>query len=173
MRTLLTTLEIEKNNGLCRVTNCRLLYVTDDLVTYDVFRSRTSRSTPLWKLFIQIKLLELELRYQLIVIHFLGTIMMRQGTDGLSRGVYMQTLASHTSNGFIPLLWRDAPESSTILDWTISTLPPIFPTFTSWLFQTDFSNWSKSPMIGHSVLRCISPSFARQEILQALASWVE
>ena len=28
-------------------------------------------------------------------------------------------------------------------------------------------------MIGHSALWCISPSFARQVILQALASWVE
>ena len=140
MRTLLTTLEIEKNNGLCRVTNCRLLYVTDDLVTYDVFRSRTSRSTPLWKLFIQIKLLELELKYQLIVIHFSDTIKMYQGNDRLSRGVDMQTLALQNSNGCISFLWRAAPESPATLNWVISTLPQIFPTSPSWLFQTDFSN---------------------------------
>ena len=46
MRTLLSTLEIEKENGLGRVTNRRLLYLTDNMVTYDVFRRRTSKSTP-------------------------------------------------------------------------------------------------------------------------------
>ena len=30
--------------------------------------------------------------------------MIDQGTDGLSRGIDMQTLASHTSNGLVPLL---------------------------------------------------------------------
>ena len=52
MCTLITTLEIEKNNGLVRVINRRLLYITANMVTYDVFRSGTSKSTPLWKLFL-------------------------------------------------------------------------------------------------------------------------
>ena len=43
MRTLITTLEIEKNDGLGRVTNRRLLYLTDNMVTYDVFRRETSK----------------------------------------------------------------------------------------------------------------------------------
>ena len=129
-----------------------MLYVTEYMVAYDVFRSETSKSTPLWKLFLQIKLLKLEIKFQLIVIHYPGTIVMRQGTDGLSRGVDIQILASHNSNGFIPLLWRAAPESPATLYWVISTLPPIFPTSTSWLFQTDFSKWSRSIMIGYSVL---------------------
>ena len=173
MRTLLSTLENEKQNGLGRVTNRRLLYLTDNMVTYDVFRRGTSKSTPLWTLFLRIKLLELELKCHVQVIHVPGTTMIAQGTDGLSRGVGMQTLASNPSNGLIPLLWRAAPGTPSILHWALTTLPPIFPTSTPWLYQTDFSDWSRSPMIGRSVLWCLSPSFARQGFLQAIASWIE
>ena len=85
----------------------------------------------------------------------------------------MQTLASQTSNGLIPLLWRSAPGSTSILHWALSKLPEIFPTPTPWLCQTDLSDWSRSRMICRLVYWCVSPSFARQAILQALASWVE
>lgn len=76
------------------------------MVTYDVFRKGTSTSTPLWLLFLKIKLLELELQCTLQVIHIPGTNMIEQGTNGLSQGFYMQSLGSHKSNSLIPLLWH-------------------------------------------------------------------
>ena len=127
----------------------------------------------MWTLFLRIKLLELELRCHIQVIHVPGTTMIVQGTDGLSRGVNMQNLASHPSNGLIPLLWRAAPSNPNVLRWALPNLPPILSTFSSWTYQTDFSNWSKSCMISQPVLWCLSPSFARQGFLQALESWVE
>ena len=68
IRTLLTILEVERGNGLGRITNRRLLYLTDNMVTYDIFRRGTSTSTPLWTLFLRIKLLELELSCHIQVI---------------------------------------------------------------------------------------------------------
>ena len=62
----------------------RLLYFTDNMVIYDVFRKGSSKSTPQWALFLRIKLLELELQCTLQVIHVPGTAMIKQGTDGLS-----------------------------------------------------------------------------------------
>ena len=59
------------------------------MVTYDIFRRGTSKSDALWKLFLRIKLLELELQCPVLVIHVPGTIIISQGTDGLSRGVDM------------------------------------------------------------------------------------
>jgi len=173
MRTLLATLENEKKNGLGRVSNRRLLYLTDNMVLYDVFRRGTSKSTPLWMLFLRIKLLEVELNCIVQVIHVPGTTMISQGTDGLSRGVGMQSLALNPSDGLIPLLWRSAPATPTLLHWVLNILPPTFPTSCSWLFQTDFTNWSRSLLVGNFVLWSLSPSFARQGFLQALASWVE
>ena len=61
MRTLLQTLQNEKSKGGVRVRNRRLLYFADNMVIYDVFCRGSSKSTPLWKLFLQIKLLEIEL----------------------------------------------------------------------------------------------------------------
>ena len=134
MRTLLTTLEIEKENGLNRVINRRLLYFTDNMVTYDIFRRGTSKSDALWKLFLRIKLFELELQCLVLVIHVPETTMISQGTDGLSRGVDMQQLSSHNSNSIIPLLWQAAPTTTEILKWAMSILPPLFHSSTSWIF---------------------------------------
>ena len=128
MRTLLQTLQNEKSKGGIRVRNRRLLYFTDNMVTYDVFRRGSSKSTPLWKLFLQIKLLEIELECLVQVLHVPGTTMILQGTDGLSRGVEMQNLGSYKSNSLVPLLWRAAPATPIVLDWVLSVLPPlIFP----------------------------------------------
>ena len=89
MRTLLSTLENEKENGLGRVTNRMLLYLANIMVLYDVFRRITSTSTPLWILFLRIKLLELELKCLVQAIHVPGDTMILQGTGGLCRGVDM------------------------------------------------------------------------------------
>ena len=109
MRTLLQTLEHEKSTNGIRVKGRRLLYFTDNMVLYDVFRKGTSKSTPLWRLLLRIKLLELQLECFLQVIHVPGTSTILQGTDSLSRGVNMQALNSYKSNSLVPLLWRSAP----------------------------------------------------------------
>ena len=173
MRTLLQTLQNEKSNGGVRVKNRRLLYFTDNMVTYDVFRKGSSKSTPLWRLFLQIKLLEIELNCLVQVIHVPGTTMIIQGTDGLSRGVDMQKLGSYKSNTLIPLLWRTAPSTVKTLHWALSVLPPLWASTTKWVLHHDLSDWSRTPMLCESVLWCISPSFARQAILQALSVWIE
>ena len=73
--TLLYTLEHEKISGGDQVRGRRLIYFTDNMVSYDVFRKGSSKSTPLWKLFLKIKLLEMELQCVLQVIHVPGTAM--------------------------------------------------------------------------------------------------
>ena len=85
----------------------------------------------------------------------------------------MQALGSYKSNSLIPLLWRAAPATPTILTWVLSILPPLWPPSTPWLLHSDFSNWSRSSFLCRSALWCVSPSFARQAILQALSVWVE
>ena len=143
------------------------------MVTYDVFRRGSSKSTPLWKLYLRIKLLEIDLNCYLQVLHIPGTTMILQGTDGLSRGVDMQSLGSYQSNTLVPLLWRSAPATTETLSWALSILPPHWSSSTKWILHHDSTDWSRTPMLGRSILWCISPSFARQAILQALAVWIE
>lgn len=173
LRTLLFTLEYELNIGGKRVKGRLLLYFTDNMVTYDVFRKGSSSSTSLWILLLKIKLLELQLQCVVQVIHVPGTTMVEQGTDGLSRGVDMQALGAHRSNSLIPLLWRAATPTRELLQWALSILPPCYPPDASLTFQTDLSNWTKTPMVNECVLWCPSPSFARQAFLQAMSIWVE
>ena len=99
--------------------------------------------------------------------------MIAQGTDGLSRGVTMQSLGSHHSNSLIPLLWRAAPPSPTLLHWILGVLPPLFPSNISWLIQTDMTDWSRTTILNSFVFWCPSPGFAKQAILRALPVWVE
>ena len=173
MCTLKQTLENEKMRGGERVRNRRLLYCTDNLVTCDIFRKGTSKSTALQKLFLDIKLLELELGCHLFLIHVPGTIMIQEGTDGLSRGVPIQALNKYKGNLLLPLLWRPAIPSSTLLSWAQKQLDHSWNSCNEWMYQTDYSDWSRSRMLGHNCLWCVSPGFAKQAILQALYTWVE
>lgn len=173
MRTLLRTLEHELLSKGERVQGRRLLYFTDNMVTYDVFRKGSSKSLPLWTLLLRIKILELKLQCVLQVIHVPGTTMISQGTDGLSRGVDMQALASHQSNSLVPFLCRPAHPTQELLHWALSRFHFSWPDNTSFLFQTDYSNWNRSRMLHQSVFWCVSPAFARQAILQALSIWIE
>lgn len=156
-----------------RVKGQRLLYFTDNMVTYDVFRKGTSTSTPLWLLFLKIKLLELELQCTLQVIHIPGTNMIEQGTNGLSQGFYMQSLGSHKSNSLIPLLWHTTTPTFKLLQWLFSIIPTCYPPNTSWIFQMDMGNRTRTPMINKCVLWSPSLTFSRQAFLQAMSIEVE
>jgi hypothetical protein len=87
MRTLVQMLERER--GLNRVTNHTMFYFTDNLVMYYVIQGGSSTSPELHRLVLCTKLLELELGCHLEVIHVPGTLMICQGTDGLSRGLWL------------------------------------------------------------------------------------
>lgn len=57
-----------------------------------------NKSDTLQKLFLEVKLLELQLDYQLLLIYVPSTTMIREGTDGLIRGVIIQHLHKYEEN---------------------------------------------------------------------------
>ena len=173
MCTLKQTLENERKRGGDRVRHRRLIYCTDNMVMCDIFRRGTSKSDSLQKLFLDTKLLELELQCHLLLIHVPGTIMIREGTDGLSRGVPLQRLHKYEGNMILPLLWRPAVPSFPLLSWSQGKLEKAWGSHRDWIFQTDFSDWSRSKILGRNCLWCVSPGFAKQAILQSLYAWVE
>ena len=173
MRTLLQTLQNEAIKGGTRVKHRRLIYCTDNMVMCDVFRRGVSKSNTLQKLFLEIKLLELQLECHLLLIHVPGTTMIREGTDGLSRGVPLQPLYKYEGNSLLPLLWRAATPSQPLLDWALSKVNLPWESTSKWLFHEDYTNWSRSKMLGYNVLWCLTPGFGKQAILQALYTWVE
>jgi hypothetical protein len=90
MRTLLTALELIEadpdRKAACFGTT--LFYFTDNSVTYFAVQAGSSKLAHLQLLVRRIKLLELRLGCLLEVVHVPGVVMIDQGTDDLSRGVY-------------------------------------------------------------------------------------
>jgi hypothetical protein len=85
----LLRLRAEDPEGVRGIT---VFYFTDNSTTYWIAASGSSGSPGLPQLIEEIRLLELELECCLQVIHVPGMIMIDQGTDGLSRGIWMSAL---------------------------------------------------------------------------------
>lgn len=92
LKTLLLTLQAIQHTRPQQLDRATLFYFTDNSTTYWVCSSGSSRSPELHRLVEQIKLIELELNIELQVIHVPGVVMIQQGTDGLSRGIWASEL---------------------------------------------------------------------------------
>lgn len=86
-RTILEALRRER--GSDRLRGRMVFAMTDNLVSYYVINQGSSRSPHLHQLVMEIKAICQELGCQLEVVHVPGTIMIDQGTDGLSRGLWL------------------------------------------------------------------------------------
>jgi hypothetical protein len=74
------------------VRGTTVFYFTDNSTSYWIAASGSSSSPGLHQLIEEIRLLELELECSLQAVHVPGLIMIDQGTDGLSRGIWMSAL---------------------------------------------------------------------------------
>ena len=75
-----------------KIRHTTVFYFTDNTVTYYIGTSGSSSKERLHKLISNIRLLEIELDIHLVVVHIPGLVMIEQGTDGLSRGIWMSAL---------------------------------------------------------------------------------
>ena len=92
LSTLKVTLECllaEDPDSICNTT---VFYFTDNSAVYWIASSGSSASEPLHALIESIRIYELRLGCHLQVVHVPGLLMIRQGTDGLSRGIWMSAL---------------------------------------------------------------------------------
>eukprot|EP00978_Attheya_sp_CCMP212_P036958 scaffold171148_cov41-Attheya_sp.AAC.1 len=87
LRTLLESLRQERRNPAFR--GSLMIYFTDNLVSYELLSKASSASPGLQELLREIKLLEVEMHCQVLANNVPGVAMIRQGTDRLSRGIWM------------------------------------------------------------------------------------
>ncbi len=66
-----------------------LFYFTDNMVSYYVVQNGSSANPALHELICRIKMWEVELGCRIEAIHVPGVAMIDQGTDGLSRGLWI------------------------------------------------------------------------------------
>ena len=88
LATLLLTMQHLQKESRRAVRGTTIFYFTDNSTTYYVAQAGTSRAPHLHHLIEQIRLIELELECRLQVVHVPGVVMIQQGTDSLSRGVW-------------------------------------------------------------------------------------
>ena len=92
LTTLLLTLEQLKRYHARDVKGVTLFYFTDNSATYWICQKGSSRHPHLHEQVVKIRALETQLSCHLWVIHVPGRVMIQEGTDGLSRGVWMTPL---------------------------------------------------------------------------------
>ena len=88
LATLLLTMQHLRNSASSDLKGSTIFYFTDNSTTYYVAQASSSRAPHLHQLIEQIRHIELQLECHLQVVHVPGTVMIDQGTDNLSRGIW-------------------------------------------------------------------------------------
>ena len=92
LKNLVEAVEDEAKEG--RLRGAELWLFTDNSTAESCFFRGSSKSKLLHALVIRLKKVEMETGMTLHVVHVAGTRMMAQGTDGLSRGVFLEGVMS-------------------------------------------------------------------------------
>jgi hypothetical protein len=165
-RTILESLLQERTTGRLRG---RLVFsMTDNLVCYYIVNQGSSRNPDLHQLVREIKDACVELGCQLEVVHVPGTIMIDQGTDGLSRGLWLAP--ERRMDGINQRLFDPVPYTAALGDWVCSTLglPPQALPHMSYDRPADMAR-----IFWRTTLWTPPPECARQVIATYLRRWVQ
>jgi hypothetical protein len=172
LKTLRLTLElIERDPSLTQaVQGTTVFYFTDNVVTYYIGHSGASGHKSLHVLIMAIKELERKLQVQLEVVHVPGTVMIVQGTDGLSRGIWIgedhtsQPTAQLTQSVFNPVALHWALPS-----WVQQKCGSLgSPGLRDWQGE-----WSAGLVLDQFSLWAPPPTIAQQLLYFLLTTWVE
>jgi len=148
-----------------------VFYFTDNSGVYWIATSGSSKSRNLHRLLGEIRLLELDLGIMLQVVHVPGLVLITQGTDGLSRGVWMTPFHPHLDNSrltqaiFAPVTFH----SSLVRDHC----PLFIDSVHSWTYRCWKQPWMASLCFNQTTIWCPPPEVASQLLAFLLNSWVE
>lgn len=169
---LRTALEVLLHEPLhtSRLRQRRVFYFTDNEVSYNIIRRGSSTSAPLHALVRAIK--GLELRHDCIFecIHIPGTVMISEGSDGLSRGL-VPSAANWNFDFAFGDLFRALTPTPDHLHAVTSLFPPGVMLPATIICPPD--PWLRLPMVDRSYVWMLEPHTARQAIGIALQGWIE
>jgi hypothetical protein len=147
-----------------------LFYFTDNYVTYCIMASGSSTSPALHQLVEEIKLIELRLGCTLICIHVPGLVMIQQGTDSLSRGIWVSpfhdapTQQDIQVSVFAPLAYDEK---------LVSHLSHLYSLPKSWVYHDWNQLWRADNVFNQHTVWFPPPEIARQAIIFVLETWAE
>lgn len=172
LRTLVWSLERHCQADRKDMQGGTVFYFTDNIVTYFVMQNGSSSSAELHKLVRAAKLLELQLGCRIEVVHVPGRLMIIQGTDGLSRGMWIapeRLLRSSLDESLLTL--EAVPFSPAFGDWLLKA-SGYYP-WTSYCHHTGVSDWSWSTISQQLSIWTPSPELGRQSLGHFMDCWVE
>jgi hypothetical protein len=147
-----------------------IFYFTDNMAVYWIASSGSSPAPGLHTLIEEIRLMELELACSLQVVHVPGIIMINQGTDGLSRGIWMSALHLLADQRTLTrAIFDPLPPCPYLVNQVLSDfLGPC-----QWYFHNWEDQWDGQSVFGRLTVWFPPPEIARQVITFVLESWVE
>jgi hypothetical protein len=172
LRTLKATLERALTTRTENITGATFFYFTDNLVTYYVVTGGSYTAPSLHELVEDIKMLEIELKIHLEVIHIPGTVIIIQSTDGLSHGVWGSILHDRSSQQLIlGSIFAPVPYAPVLKQWIRSQVrcPPTA--------SIEYRDWAQS-WDARRVLNCTTvwtppPEMAARLIFFLLLTYTE
>lgn len=183
LSTLRLTLEHIKSTSPTSVRHTTLFYFTDNSCTYWVCMKGSSRQPHLHSELVAIRDLELELGCHLAVVHVPGKVIIREGTDGLSRGVWVSPLhAQLPRDVLLPNIFAPLHPDATLVRYYIihhvmdyhrgngSSLPL---NLHKWRLMDWSSPWHEQNIMGSFTVWFPPPELARQSISYLLYRYVE
>jgi hypothetical protein len=172
LRTLLGTLErlLVKKDSYVR--GGTLFYFTDNSSVYFIIKGGSSKSPELHKLARTIKTLEIKLGCRLEPIHVPGLLMIDEGTDGLSRGMWLAPARLTRSSIMESSLALGGTQWSKALgQWALETVG--LKGNTSYSLHDTLSSWAYDEIYGQLSVWVPVPEVARQALVRFLDIWVE
>ena len=172
LKTLHLTLQRESQREDSRSHNTTFFYFTDNLVTYYVVNNGSARNPRLQALIYQIKTLEHHLGCFLEVVHIPGTTIIQQGSDDLSRGLWLSTRRNHIPiQRLLPALFDSVQLHP---DWE-TALHALLP-FTKHekLTHIDWAaDWTADSILDRCTVWTPPPEMAQQALFRLLKLWTE
>jgi hypothetical protein len=172
LRTLSWTLERKLQQPSNQIQGGTLFYFTDNMVTYYIVNNGSARNPDLHKVVRDIKAMEIKLKCRVEVVHVPGKTMIIQGTDGLSRGVWVSAdRLQRSSVEESRLALQGIPFNEIMGKWALRATG--LPMDTAYQHHSDLSSWAYADIDQQWSIWTPSPEIARQAISHFLDYWVE
>ena len=173
-RTLLKSLQRAAANAEIKkkVRGTTFFYFTDNMVTYYIVQGGASKAPELHKLVLKIKALEMELGCHLEVVHVPGTAMISEGTDGLSRGMWMTNLQSRpTPEVLMTEIFQAITSTPRLGEWAKEQAG--IPSSTPLTYRDWAVHWDPHEVFDQLTFWCPPPEVAYQLLYFLLTCWTE
>jgi len=122
---LVDALRYRAQDNKASVKGLEVFMFTDNAVAEGAFYKGSSSSKKLFNLILQLRLLEMEAGMRIHIIHIAGSRMIKQGTDGLSRGDANEgVMQGNSMLSFVPIAKNCLERSPALLEkmkWCLKT----------------------------------------------------